>query len=105
MNNGVTTSNATTYFLNFYNLNNLVDHLIHKKNICDTNSFNPFYTRSIFDWRTPYGYLFAFIFGFIGATYLTLQPTYLCSQGFGLFMINVGYFKKFPMILKLLYVP
>lgn len=40
--------------------------------------------RSIFNWRTPYGYPFAIIFELIAATYMTLPTTYLCNLGFGL---------------------
>lgn len=42
------------------------------------------FSRSIFDWKTPRGYFLAFTFEIIAATYLNLQPAYLCSLGFGL---------------------
>lgn len=41
----------------------------------------PFW-RSIFDWRNPFGYIFAFVFELIGAAYLMLICACLMSQGF-----------------------
>lgn len=39
-------------------------------------------SRSIIDWKNPFGYIFAFGFEFMGAAYIMLTCASLLSQGF-----------------------
>lgn len=52
---------------------------------------NIFFSRTIFDWRTPTTYIFAFTFEFIAAAYIILVAIVLLMHAFGSCWILIAF--------------